>query len=280
MSSICDGLTVVEGGNGSIAASMLGMLLADNGAHVVKVEPLSGDQLRRTNANGFMVWNRGKDSVVCDPETTAGRDRLRALIAKADVFVDACPSGATTRWELDHDALAREHPALITSAIRAFSSEGPYAHIPAIESIVAAKAGKFANPTAGRPRYPNEFLASHGAAHTGVASVLAALLVRDATGQAQRVEVSLYEGLSAFDYFGVGMTQAVQAAQRRTGIAPLTASSLGSARVNRNNFMPCTKDGRWAVFCAMLPHQVQSIGAGLWAGPPQRGPTVHAGTFL
>jgi len=277
MSSICEGLTVVEGGNGSIAASMLGMLLADNGAHVVKVEPLAGDLLRRANANGFMVWNRGKDSVVCDLDTTAGRDRLRALTAKADVFVDAYPNGATARWGLDHDTLVRANPALITCAIRAFSSEGPYAHIPAIESIVAAKAGKFANPATGRPRYANEFLASHGAAHTGVAAVLAALLIRDATGQAQRIEVSLYEGLSAFDYFGVGMMQGTQAVQRRMGIAPSAAPAPGavpgSTRVNRNNFMPCTKDGRWAVFCAMLPHQVHAIaracGVGHLNGDPR-----------
>jgi crotonobetainyl-CoA:carnitine CoA-transferase CaiB-like acyl-CoA transferase len=266
MSSICDGLTVVEGGNGSIAASMLGMLLADNGAHVLKVEPPAGDQLRRANPNGFMVWNRGKDSVVCDLDTTADRDRLRTLVAKADVFVDAYPNGATAQWELGHDVLARASPALITCAIRAFSSEGPYAHIPAIETIVAAKAGKFTNPTAGRPRYPNEFLASHGAAHTGVASVLAALLVRDATGRGQRVEVSLYEGLSAFDYFGVGMMQGMQGMQRRMATAPSAAPAVGSARVNRNNFMPCTKDGRWAVFCAMLPHQVQAIARACGVG--------------
>jgi crotonobetainyl-CoA:carnitine CoA-transferase CaiB-like acyl-CoA transferase len=70
---ICDGLQVVEMGAGSIAASFAGVLLADSGARVVKVEPPEGDRLRHSHPNGFLVWNRGKESLVADLRTDEGR---------------------------------------------------------------------------------------------------------------------------------------------------------------------------------------------------------------
>ena len=71
--TICEGLQVIEMGAGSIGASMAGMLLADNGARVLKVEPPEGDRLRGEHPAGFLVWNRGKESIVADLRTDEGR---------------------------------------------------------------------------------------------------------------------------------------------------------------------------------------------------------------
>ena len=79
-STACEGIQVVELGAGSIAASLAGMLLADNGARVVKVEPPEGDRLRAGSPSGFLVWNRGKESLVADLRTPEGRDEARRLI--------------------------------------------------------------------------------------------------------------------------------------------------------------------------------------------------------
>ena len=77
--AICDGLQVIEMGAGSIGASFAGMVLADNGARVLKVEPPEGDRLRHQHPAGFLVWNRGKESLVADLRTDEGRGtRARA----------------------------------------------------------------------------------------------------------------------------------------------------------------------------------------------------------
>ena len=73
MEAICAGLNVLELGSGSAAASIAGVILADAGAQVIKIEAPDGDRLRTENPNGFLVWNRGKDSVVADLHTTGGR---------------------------------------------------------------------------------------------------------------------------------------------------------------------------------------------------------------
>ena len=75
MDEICAGLTVVELGSGSPAGAIAGMVLADAGARVIKVEAPGGDTLRVRNPSGFLVWNRGKESVVADLDTAAGGRR-------------------------------------------------------------------------------------------------------------------------------------------------------------------------------------------------------------
>ena len=74
---ICTGLNVVEVGSRSVATSLAGMMLADNGARVLKIEPPEGDAARTQAPSGFLVWNRGKESVVCDLRQATGRDALR-----------------------------------------------------------------------------------------------------------------------------------------------------------------------------------------------------------
>ena len=69
MTTICDGLVVLELGSGSVAGALCGMLLVDNGARVLKVEPPEGDRLRHDTTSGFLVWCRGKESVVIDLRT-------------------------------------------------------------------------------------------------------------------------------------------------------------------------------------------------------------------
>src|SRR3954454_14767600 len=96
--TICEGLQVIEMGAGSIGASLAGMLLADNGARVVKVEPPEGDRLRSRHAAGFVVWNRGKESVVADLRTDEGRAQVLDLATRADVVIEGFGAGVADRW--------------------------------------------------------------------------------------------------------------------------------------------------------------------------------------
>ena len=113
MDEICAGLTVVELGSGSPAGAIAGMVLADAGARVIKVEAPGGDKLRVRNPSGFLVWNRGKESVVADLRTDAGRQTVADLAAHADVVIEAFAPGRTSQWGLDGAALRSSNPALV-----------------------------------------------------------------------------------------------------------------------------------------------------------------------
>src|SRR5580698_8024372 len=100
---VCAGLTVVEMGASSIAASFAGMLLADNGARVVKVEPPGGDGLRAARPSGFLVWNRGKESRVIDLRTGNGQKEFRGLAVGADVVIEAFAPGVAEGWGIGYE---------------------------------------------------------------------------------------------------------------------------------------------------------------------------------
>jgi crotonobetainyl-CoA:carnitine CoA-transferase CaiB-like acyl-CoA transferase len=81
------------------------MLLADNGATIIKIEPPEGDRLRRSRAAGFLVWNREKESRVIDLRSAAGEHELRDLATEADVVIEAFGLGVAQRWGVDYEHL-------------------------------------------------------------------------------------------------------------------------------------------------------------------------------
>lgn len=124
MTGIFSGLNVVEMGSASVAASLTGMVLADAGARVLKIEAPEGDGLRRINPSGFLVWNRGKESVVVDLRTPGGQRGLRDLAAAADVVIDAFAPGTTAAWESARRRSARSTRPWSTAASPASGAPG------------------------------------------------------------------------------------------------------------------------------------------------------------
>src|SRR5580693_1762929 len=96
---VLDGLEVLDLSWG-ISGPMTGMLLADHGARVTKIEPPGGDPWR--HLSGYRVWNRGKRSAVLDLKSPAGRDRLRALTSRADVLIESFKPGTSERLGIDY----------------------------------------------------------------------------------------------------------------------------------------------------------------------------------
>src|SRR5215204_7042354 len=139
MSTICDGWSVLELGNGSIGASIAGMLLADNGARVVAVEPPGGNRLRTEMPSGFQVWGRGKESLVADLSTQEGLATVADAAMRADVVLAGCSAVQMDRWGLSYDALREINPALVHCSITGFGPSGEYSHLKAYEGVVAAK---------------------------------------------------------------------------------------------------------------------------------------------
>jgi crotonobetainyl-CoA:carnitine CoA-transferase CaiB-like acyl-CoA transferase len=265
-SGTCDDLIVVELGAGSVASAEAGMLLADNGARVVKVEPPEGDRLRQASPSGWLVWNRGKESWVADLRTAEGRQTVKDLVLGADVVIEAFEPGRAASWGLSYSDLRDRCPGLVHCSIKGFGSTGPYARLKAYDAVVIAKAGllnrgNFAFREG--PVFSGALLASNGAAQMAVASIMAALVVRDRTGKGQSVETTLYQGLNPIDYFFSYHYQLVQRAAEeatRSGRPPMTeAPALANAGATRYGATACASDGRWLTFSSQLPHQARAL---------------------
>jgi crotonobetainyl-CoA:carnitine CoA-transferase CaiB-like acyl-CoA transferase len=260
MTQICDDLLVVELGNGSAAGSETGMFLADNGARVIKVEPPAGDRLRTAVPSAWLVWNRGKESLVADLTAAPGRQTVRDLLTAADVVIECCPAGQAEAWGVGYDHLRAVNPGLVYCSIKGFGPSGPYARIAGDDALVMAKAGAFARGDFGfrsGPIFSGGRIASNGAAHQAASGILAALIVRDRTGMGQRVDASLFLGLSPIDYF---VSYHVQMGRRAT--APSGAAAAAERRTpvaTRYMLSACTRDGRWIFFSPQLPHQAKAL---------------------
>jgi crotonobetainyl-CoA:carnitine CoA-transferase CaiB-like acyl-CoA transferase len=257
MDGICAGLNVLELGSGSAAAAIAGVVLADAGARVIKIEPPNGDHLRIDNPNGFLVWNRGKDSLAADLRTIDGQDRLRELVADADVVIEGFAPGTTDAWGIGPDALRALNPALIHCSITGFGKTGPYSALKAYDSLVAAKAGLWARGGFGHRDGPIMFpvpWASYGAGMQSAAGILGALLVREKTGRGQALDSTLVAGLDPIDYF---VSTIVQLMAKKGESTSGDARSLTGA--SRFGVLLASRDGRFIQTSTMLPHQGKAL---------------------
>jgi crotonobetainyl-CoA:carnitine CoA-transferase CaiB-like acyl-CoA transferase len=244
MPLICEGLTVVELGTG-VACDLPTMVLADNGARVLKIERPGGDWLRRAMPSAFLVWNRGKESVVLDLATPEGRGRATELVAGADVVVEAFGPGVAERLGLGPDAMRDANPALVYCSIKAFGSTGPYAHLKGYEGIVAAKAGGYMSATfRDGPAFFGMPRASVAAGHYALQGILAALFVRETTGRGQLVETDLLRGLSTYGYYTIASYQ----------LPPTPGHAAGQF-----NGMLCSADDRWVFPTNRLRKELEAL---------------------
>jgi crotonobetainyl-CoA:carnitine CoA-transferase CaiB-like acyl-CoA transferase len=236
---------------------MTGMVLADAGARVVKVEPPEGDRLRALSPSAFLVWNRGKESLVADLRTEAGREDLRSLAGAADVVLEGFSPGTADGWGVGSDALQAVKPGLVYCAFSAFGSSGAYSRVKGYDSLVAAKVGFWARGAFGHrdgPILAPVAWASFGAAMQAVAGVVGALLVRDRTGRGQRVDATLYAGLDPIEYFVGTIVQLMT----KKGEKP-SADARSATAASRFGVLVATKDGRLIQTATLLPHQGKAL---------------------
>ncbi len=239
MTTALDGLRIVEIGSGP-AAAFTGMVLAENGAEVVKVERPSGSHDR--SRPGHVVWHRSKKSVTIDIDTPEGADALDALLTTSDAAVIALSRSTRSRLSLDGDALHSAHPSLVVATIDGFGDVGPLADLAGTDGFLAAATGRMATTGGYRvgPIFTPVPIASFGAAMLTVEAMLAALLEVRRSGHGQHVSTSLLHALSAYD-----MTSGFG---NRTTMAPTPGQVFGVMRVP---FMTApTSDGRFIQMCS------------------------------
>src|SRR3989454_3015666 len=133
-----DGIAVVDL-TSYIAGSYAGMMLADMGARVTKVEALAGDSFRELP--GFYGWNRGKRSIAVDLKTPAGRQIVEELAERSDVFMENMRPGVADRLGVGYERLHALNPRLLYLSLAPVRATGPSAHRPGGDSFAPAKSG-------------------------------------------------------------------------------------------------------------------------------------------
>lgn len=179
-----------------------GLVLADLGAEVIKVEPpgksaeRQGDKTRyfvSTGAGFFAACNRNKKSVILDLETDEGRFAARRLAESADVLVENFRPGALTAWGLDYESLKKINPRMIYCSLKGFLS-GPYEHRTALDEVVQMMSGlAYMTGPVGRPLRAGAPVNDMMGGLFGAVAVMAALRQRDLTGRGQHVQSGLFE---------------------------------------------------------------------------------------
>ena len=262
MTTVLDGLTVVEMGAGSMPASIVGMLLADNGARVIKIEPPEGDRLRHLLPPASLVWNRGKESVVADLRTADGVAEVEGWIAGADVVIDGFAPGRLEQWGLSLDRARAAHPSLITCSISGFGPLAPYSELKAYEGVVAAKCGYYNRGDFGfreGPIFTAAPLASSGAAQMSFSGILAALYSRADSGRGQHIDSSMFAGLTPLDYFTTTHYQLAMKASATNSAAQAAASPGGLFAASRYSLYLLTKDNRWVVVAVQQTNNAKAL---------------------
>jgi crotonobetainyl-CoA:carnitine CoA-transferase CaiB-like acyl-CoA transferase len=192
----------------NVAGPLATMILGDQGADVIKVEPLEGGDATRSSAQrrggfstSFLNNNRNKRSLALDLKAAAGRRVLLRLCEKADVFVQNFRPGVVERLGLDEPAVRAIAPKIVYVSISGFGEIGPYAQKPVYDPIIQAYSG-LATVQAGaddvRPRMLRTILPDKLTAITASQAITAALLARERTGEGQHVRLSMLEAVLAF----------------------------------------------------------------------------------
>ncbi|MBT3658767.1 MAG: CoA transferase [Rhodospirillaceae bacterium] len=173
-----------------------GMILADLGADVIKIEPINGDTTRRLVHQGagfFATYNRNKRSLALDLKTPGGLAAAKRLAEGADVIVENLRPGALDDLGLGYTDMSADNPGLIYCALKGFL-DGPYAHRKALDEVVQMMGGLayMTGPT-GRPLRAGASVTDIMGGMFGVIGIMAALRDRERTGRGQPVSAALYE---------------------------------------------------------------------------------------
>jgi formyl-CoA transferase len=199
------GVTVLEFGH-FIAVPWAGQVLADGGAHVIKIEPVEGEPSRHIAPLGggesrhFFIRNRGKHALPLELRHPDARAILDALLSRADVVLANMRPGLAEELGLDYDTLASRHPRIIVGTVTAFGAKGPDAALAGMDYVVQARSGLMV--TGGRvkdglPATGESPIADYMTATLLAFGVASALYRRERTGRGGRVDTSLLMGALA-----------------------------------------------------------------------------------
>lgn len=252
-----NGVTVLEFSH-TIMGPCAGMILADLGANVIKVEPTpTGDKTRQLRgfASGFFAtFNRNKRSLVINLKNEQGQFALHKLVESADVVLDNYGPGTMEKLDCGYEKLAELNPRLIFLSLKGYL-EGPKKDRPALDEVVQFQSGlAYMTGPPGQPLRAGASIVDILGAVFGVTGVLAALRERDNTGRGQRIGSSLFE--SAAFLMATHMTGGATTGET---VPPMTARKGAWAIYDvfesidgEQIFIGVTSDAQWQRFCEVF----------------------------
>lgn len=244
-----DGITVIDLSL-FLPGPMATMMMADQGAEVIKIEPAAGDPARDMlpMEAGQSVWfrnlNRGKTSITLDLKSDEGKARLRELIAGADVFVEGFRPDVMQRLGFDYAAVSAINPRIVYCSISAFGQEGTMAQHPAHDLAVQSLTGFLSvnDGPDGAPVVPGVASGDMAAGLTALSAILMALIGREKSGQGDYIDAAMFDAMLPWSAHTAGSAIA-------GGASPVSQSqrSLGGAAFYN---VYRTKDDRFIVLGA------------------------------
>jgi crotonobetainyl-CoA:carnitine CoA-transferase CaiB-like acyl-CoA transferase len=249
------GLKIIEFTH-MVMGPSIGLILADLGAEVIKVEPPGGDQTRQLLGSGagyFAMFNRNKRSVCLDLKSPAGLHAARALCAGADIVIENFRLGTLDRLGLGYEALRALNPRVIFCAAKGFLS-GPYENRTALDEVAQMMGGlAYMTGPPGQPLRAGASVIDITGGMFGVIGILAALERRHRTGEGGFVTCSLFE-TTAF-LVGQHMAQkAVTGEAAQPMPARLSAWAIydvfETLHEGEQMFVGVVSDSQWRLFCA------------------------------
>jgi crotonobetainyl-CoA:carnitine CoA-transferase CaiB-like acyl-CoA transferase len=257
------GLRVLELGN-LLAAPCAGMVLADLGAEVVKVESFRGDPARELQTASFtgsgtsptfLAFNRGKRSVALDLRTVGGLEVASRLLERSDVLIESFRPGAMDRLGLGVDTMRRAHPRLVYASLSGFGHIGPQRGRRGVDLVIQAESGIMAvtGQPDGPPTKVGFTVVDVAAGHVLAQGILAALINRDRTGEGDHVSVSLLD--VALHLQAAPMTEylATGTLPPRSGnAAPMTAPADLFTTADGHLVISAYLDDHWRTLCEAL----------------------------
>ncbi|BCO26300.1 succinyl-CoA--L-malate CoA-transferase beta subunit [Rhodoferax lithotrophicus] len=250
------GLRVVEFTH-MVMGPTCGMVLADMGAEVIKVEPIEGDRTRHllgAGAGFFPMFNRNKKSIALNLHQSQGAEVARKLALSADVVLENFKPDTMVKYGLDYATLSAQNTKLIYVSHKGFLP-GPYEHRTALDEVVQMMGG-LAYMT-GRPGDPlragtsvNDIMGGM----FGAIGALGALIQRGITGRGQEVQSALFEnnvflvGQHMLQYVMTGLAAAPMPAR----ISPWAVYDVFTVKDGEQIFLSAVSDAQWATFCDVL----------------------------
>jgi crotonobetainyl-CoA:carnitine CoA-transferase CaiB-like acyl-CoA transferase len=250
------GLKVVEFTH-MVMGPTCGMVLADLGADVVKVEPIDGDRTRTLLGAGigfFPMFNRNKKSIRIDLHQTDGAAVARKLAAGADVVAENFKPGTMFKYGLDYASLAETNRRLIYASLKGFLP-GPYDHRTALDEVVQMMGGlAYMTGRPGDPLRAGSSVNDIMGGMFGAIAVLGALVQRGITGRGMEVQAALYEnniflvGQHMLQYAITGTPAQPMPAR----ISPWAIYDVFTVKDGEQIFLAAVSDAQWLTFCDAL----------------------------
>lgn len=203
MPQMLEGIKVIDFSQ-NLAGPLAGAMLADHGAHVIKIEKMKGADERRMvpmmgpNHSLSAAWmNRGKKSVTLNLRDPEGADIARELCKDADVIIESNRPGVMKKAGLDYETIRKINPSVVYCSVTMFGHKGPYAERGGYDILAQAMSGfmSVTGEKGGRPLKHGLALGDYAGGLSAHSSIMTALFYRERTGIGQFIDVSLLRSL-------------------------------------------------------------------------------------